>query len=228
MNAFHVVVHTSEVSESLCARLLKKSYIKGFVSYRHEADEQVNRTHYHALLVGYKGTRETLRNYIKEIYNVERGSFFTTNTYKPYGSTTEIPVDFGLITYMSKGSLKPEYVYGFSEEFINEYEDKWVEPKKEDEQKVKKSVVTQWDIMEEIVKEHFEILKNNALKNKQEVLVMEADKEILWSVMVKHLNINRIRTHEKELERIYVTMLRMIDGKDLKTIKCNIFNRLSI
>lgn len=228
MDAFHVVVHTDETSRLLCERLLKKPYIKSFVSYRHEADEQINRTHFHALLVGYKGTRETLRNYIKEVFSVERGSFFTTNTYTPYGAKVEVPVDFGLITYMAKGSLKPEHVYGFSEEFINEYEDKWVEPKKEDEQKVKKTVTTQWDIMEQIVHEHYEIIKNKAIENKQSILVVEADKEILWSVMVKFLNVNRIRTHEKELERIYVTMLRMIDGKDLNIIKSNIFRRLNL
>lgn len=127
MDAVHVVVHTEKSSQLLLDKLLKKFNI-GWVAYRHPPDGKVKRPHFHALLVHYKGTRETLRTYIKEIFSVERGSFFTTNTYKINGE--EKPIDFGLITYMSKGKYKYESVNKFSDEFIEEYEDKWVEPTK--------------------------------------------------------------------------------------------------
>ena len=127
MNALHIVAHSEKSSRLLYDKLSRKHSVK-FVSYRHEPDEGCSREHFHALLEGYEGTRETLRNYIKEIFNVGRGSFFTANTYSK--DKMEVPIDYGLITYMSKGVKQPEINEGFECNLIEEFKTKWVEPVK--------------------------------------------------------------------------------------------------
>ena len=180
---------------------------------------------------GFEGSRETIRNYIKEVFNVGRGSFFTTDVYKPYGSDTVIPVNEGLITYMSKGVKTPECNEGYDEEFVEEMRKKWVDYDDDDggdDGDGKKKVITQWMMMEEIVEEHWSILRKRAEDNGQDVMMMDEDVKVLWSVMVKTLNKYKVKTHEKELERWLVTMIRMCDGRALKTIQGNIFSRLGI
>jgi len=66
--------------------------------------------------------------------------------------------DSGCITYMSKGTIEPSYVKGFTREEIIEHKDRWVERTPETSLPKKTSTVTQYDMAMEVydkVKEHF-------------------------------------------------------------------------
>jgi len=95
------------------------------VIYEHEADEEINRTHTHWLVVNPTVTDETIKNWIGR-HKGKGNSFWSfKTTYTVKG--VEYPVDFKFITYMSKGVLHPQFVKGFTEEQIEEYRKAWID-----------------------------------------------------------------------------------------------------
>jgi hypothetical protein len=85
------------------------------------------RVHCHALFKGCLTIVNTLKARLtKLIGKVEKSDWSFPTTYKPYGSTIEVPVNDGVITYMHKGVNTPVFIKGFTQEQIKEYEDKWV------------------------------------------------------------------------------------------------------
>jgi len=92
------------------------------VVYQHDADDEVSRTHCHLLLKDVKrntATTVTLKRRLAKLTNQEYAvcdwSFKTT-----YGEK-KTPVDDAFISYMSKGSLSPSFVIGYTKEQIEEY-----------------------------------------------------------------------------------------------------------
>lgn len=84
-----------------------------YVFYQHDVP---NNVHIHGLLVGCKVSTDTLKNYIrKDVGNMKS----TDWSFKSAD-------DFNFITYMSKGTLEPAAVKGFSQEELTEYMSKWV------------------------------------------------------------------------------------------------------
>ena len=83
------------------------------VVYQHDA----TRVHVHALIVGCTVSTDTLKNWIrKEVGQVAKSdwSFVTAQN-----------EDF--ITYMSKGTLAPVFIYGYNDEVIESFKQKWVQ-----------------------------------------------------------------------------------------------------
>lgn len=97
------------------------------VVYQHEAPKK--KTHCH-FLIDWSFSTDTLKNRFKRYVAItDKGNTFWTfkTTYKPYKHYNEIPVDDGSITYMSKGSLEPSYVKGFTQDEINKLKGEWID-----------------------------------------------------------------------------------------------------
>lgn len=97
------------------------------VVVEHEADDEVQRTHIHMYVVGLTCTKETLKNQFKKAFpGVDKSDYIHKTTYEDRETKEEKPIDKGLMTYMSKGSLEPSYIKGITMEEYKEYMGKWV------------------------------------------------------------------------------------------------------
>lgn len=76
------------------------------------------RPHIHAYLRGYARTTQHLKNLITRHIRPMAKSDWSFKTAH----------DDGCITYMTKGSIDPSYVKGFTAEQMEEYKDRWKEP----------------------------------------------------------------------------------------------------
>lgn len=96
--------------------------------FEHQQDDDVSRTHVHALLDTELST-DTLKHRIKKFLNVKvfpKTDWSFTKTYKNHqGDTVDVNLEF--ITYMSKGILQPKQLNGIVD--WKQYADKWVQPK---------------------------------------------------------------------------------------------------
>jgi len=122
------------------------------VVYQHDADEEVSRTHVHALLEATIST-DTMKNWVRKLVgHVEK----TDWSFK-----TELqgqPVQDRFITYMSNGILEPKLVKGFTQEVIDNYKSQWIErtepaPDSKDGSKPgssTKSTISNWTMAKEL------------------------------------------------------------------------------
>lgn len=93
--------------------------------YEHDADEDVNRTHIHGLIMGCNRKEDTVRTkFFKGIY--ESTDYELKTKYQDKNKRWW-PVDDKYITYMSKGRLQPQYVKGYSFEETEEFRKQWVD-----------------------------------------------------------------------------------------------------
>lgn len=95
--------------------------------FEHLQDDEVSRTHVHALIETQLST-DTLKHRIKKVLDVKvfpKTDWSFTRTYKNHqGEPVDVNLDF--ITYMSKGILKPKLLRGIDD--YQQYVDKWVQP----------------------------------------------------------------------------------------------------
>lgn len=112
------------------------------VIYEHEA----SRVHIHGLLINCKVSTDTLKNYVKRTLSITSypKSDWSFKTLHEGGNVND---DF--IVYMSKGSIEPRFVKGYTDSEIELYRSKWVEK----ERFVKKKQLTQYKIKVENPKE---------------------------------------------------------------------------
>lgn len=114
------------------------------VVFQHDADEEVSRTHVHALMTSSIASTDTLKRWIKDVVGpVERydWSFTTCRDPDVY------------VTYMSKGKLDPVFVRGMDMQKVTELRAKWVEPQsKTSPREEKPSEVTAYSMAEELAK----------------------------------------------------------------------------
>lgn len=106
--------------------------------YEHSADEQVSRTHIHALVETSVST-DTLKNRIEQHigFRPSRSDWaFSTQVGKP-----KAPVEDKFITYMSKGKLDPVFIKGFTQDECDRYKALWIE-KSQSSDPSKKQVVS--------------------------------------------------------------------------------------
>lgn len=95
------------------------------VVYEHESDNEVSRTHCHIWLKNITCNTDTLKNHIRKVVGkVDKSdwAFMEMNKKNKTLWTDDV------ITYMSKGVLKPKYVKGFTDDEIEEYKSKWISP----------------------------------------------------------------------------------------------------
>lgn len=93
--------------------------------YEHEADEDVNRTHIHGLIMGCCRKEDTVRTkFFKGKYEA---TDYELKTKFQDRNKRWWPVDDKYITYMSKGRLQPQYVKGYSFEETEEFRKQWID-----------------------------------------------------------------------------------------------------
>lgn len=117
-------------------RVISENEGRAIVAYQHDADEEVSRTHIHAMLENVSQSKDTLKRWVVECLGqkVDRSDWaFSTLQNRKF------------ITYMSKGVLDPMIYAGITIDEINEWKAKWVmpTPKQENEKQAEKETVFQ-------------------------------------------------------------------------------------
>ena len=162
--------------------------LMGFDIIAYEHKENLLNIHVHFLIKNCTLSTDTLKNYVRKItgtkFKATDWSFKTV--YKPHKDASEIPVNDGCITYMSKGHLQPCYKTGFGDTYIEDFKLKWLDYKRTAKQSsltqylVKesqaKSKLRQNDMIDEIAK-RFELLEcqdiSNLVKTVRQVVIVE-------------------------------------------------------
>lgn len=92
------------------------------VVYEHEADEDVNTTHVHMILINCKyKSQDTLCNQFRKLIETERkGNGLWSWEHKDYPNPDE-----SYVTYMSKGKLEPVFVKNMNDNEIEMYKSRW-------------------------------------------------------------------------------------------------------
>jgi len=96
--------------------------------YEHEADEEVNTTHLHMIMIDcvYK-TEEQLKNEFRKLIDTAlKGNKLWSWEHKDYQNPDE-----SYITYMSKGELAPVFLKNLTHRDCNNWRSKWVQRKKQ-------------------------------------------------------------------------------------------------
>jgi len=104
------------------------------IVFQHDADEDVNRTHIHVLMLnGARGASDdSIRTkwlkpaYYHEVNGKKVYDYELKQSYKRYNDPTAHAVDVNYIVYMGKGMLKPEYTKGFGIPEVTELVSQWV------------------------------------------------------------------------------------------------------
>lgn len=116
-------IRISRSYSELTAWIASESY-GSCVVYEHEADNEVSRTHCHIWVKNVKCSTDTLKNHVKKfIGKVAPSDWYFTTVNKSGDLWTD-----DVITYMSKGTLSPVFVSGWSSDEIDSFRQKWVSP----------------------------------------------------------------------------------------------------
>lgn len=124
-----------------------KEYFNSFeqmVVYQHDADEEVSRTHVHALVETSVST-DTLKNRLQKILGYRLPKADWAFSMKGKDGT---PIEDRFVTYMSKGKLQPIALKGFTQEQCDSYKGLWVEQSKP--LREKKDLITSHFIAQEL------------------------------------------------------------------------------
>lgn len=172
------------------------------VVYQHPADEEVNRTHIHLLLMGVDCQEERLKR-------IAHSTDPNLSGNKDWSfKKTQEEVD-GYIVYMTKGNYAPSFVKNFSPARLEELRLKWVElnvplPETAPQTKDAKSRVTHFDLFGEMIADYY-IIKREANRIPNETEVVE--------LIVKVLHKYRLKSHPK----IVSEFMAMIAHDDFDT-----------
>lgn len=109
--------------------------------YQHDADEDVSRTHCHAMLTGTVASTDTLKRWVKDVVGpVEKHDW----------SFTRCREEAKYVTYMSKGKLDPVFCQGIDAEKVAALRAEWKEPQAVARSKSKGEDVTSYTMAEEL------------------------------------------------------------------------------
>lgn len=112
------------------------------VVFQHDADEEISRTHVHALLSANVST-DTLKRWVQAVIGpVVRYDWAWTTCREPDR----------YVTYMSKGKLEPSFLHGMDYEKVAALRAEWKEPLSKDSPKEKREDVTSYSMAEELAK----------------------------------------------------------------------------
>jgi hypothetical protein len=127
--------------------------------YQHDADDEIERTHIHGLLIGCSKGEDTIRNRffkgkyqsadyeLKTKYVVKEGIMQVKRTYD---------VDEKYIIYMSKGVLDPMFLKVFTKEETDAYKAQWKnhrEKKEDPSERKKKKPINMFEACRQIVED---------------------------------------------------------------------------
>lgn len=118
------------------------------VVYQHDADDEVNRTHCHLLMLEckYKTPEALKRQLFNRLSVADKGNSFWS---------WKADSDIKFIVYMSKGKLRPVFVKNFSPAELEELRLQWKEPTPKGNllTEKKESTKTKYDLIEDMMKE---------------------------------------------------------------------------
>lgn len=202
-----------------------RSASEAFVIVEHDPDEsddpkrgQFAMKHCHIMIVDFFYSDEALRKFLVKSNLGGRGQYaILSKTQK-----TREDYDFDKLgVYMVKGCYEAKAIYCIPPSKVTEWKEKWVQPtaaatpekKKGDIGEKKEKSKSHWEIMDDVWNE---VEKEAGIWDefcgftigKQ---LNHKGRDVLFDVMVKHLNANKVRTSRNELERFYVTLLRRDD-----------------
>lgn len=93
----------------------------------YEHIESCERPHIHGLIKNFKASTDTFKNWIRKLVHQVPA---TDWQFKSLQKDNKTPVNMEYITYMSKGVLKPVYSFGITDQEVEDFRQKWVDPKK--------------------------------------------------------------------------------------------------
>lgn len=174
------------VTSAALSPLWDKLMVFNIIAYEH--NENALNVHVHFLIKNFTLSTDTLKLYIRKATGLKfkAADWSFKRFYKPHKDATEIPVNDGCITYMSKGHLEPCFNRGFSDTWIIDFKLKWLDYKRNAKQNAltqylvketqAKSKLRQNDMIDEIVK-RFELLEcqdiSSLVKTVRQVVIVE-------------------------------------------------------
>jgi len=179
--------------------------------YEHEADDEVSRTHIHGLIMNCSRKEDTLRN---KIFKPNwKKDYQLATTYRSGKDLIITPVSESYITYMAKGKLDPQYVKGFTKEFIDECKGKWINwtPEKIAEESKEKKTTTVFDHCEAIAKDVEELVGDYHLN--------------VIAKIIKYQNSKRIKTNTYQVRDWYDTIVSQLKPNDYKNMIWNLIKK---
>jgi len=209
-----------------------QDYCESFAVCQHEPDDKVPRIHCHLLIHNPSVKQNQLQKTYKALNpSLGRGDhMIMTLTQeeprKPYNR-------FLLLRYMIKGVHAVHFVKNISTEEVEAARASWNSVVvREPRVSLKDSQVkTHYEVMTDIIAD---AKSKNGIYSYELVADYEGnldmnwvikDHDRLWDVMLRHLDLNHVRTSIHELERFYVTMTRG-DLKVRNKYKDNIFSKI--
>lgn len=101
------------------------------IAYQHDADEEIQRTHVHFLILGSELKPDAMKARYKKLYgDIDKTDWSFISAFKvdgkPVAITTETSTKF--VTYMSKGSLVPLHNVGYDPMELLALTQAWVDP----------------------------------------------------------------------------------------------------
>jgi len=161
---------------------------KQVVVYEHEADDEVNSTHVHMILMDceYKTPKSLKDQFYKMIETTRKGNELWSWEHKDFPNP-----DLSFITYMSKGELEPIFVKDVEQRQIENFKKQWISKRN------KKRDLTNLINVEYVPVQVPEHLKKPTQKTKWELLgEMRAEVE-LWKD--QHPNWMLTKTHRNKI-----------------------------
>lgn len=188
--------------------------------YEHDADEKVNRTHCHLLLIGSKRDNKGIKNISSYKKLQLKGN--EDHSYKKYDNVYDKGHEgewYEYVKYMTKGKLDYKLAYGHNADVICENSKlKWVEPKSVEDKVVKvdkEKKKDYWNVVLE-VREQLTWVEvsdlNSYITGSKKLVPKESYEQVYW-LMVKSLEKHKIRAADYELKRWLHTIVRNYSDK---------------
>lgn len=174
------------------------------IVYEHEADDEVSRTHVHALVQKADVTVLALKRRIeKAVGKVNRSDWSFKET------DENVPK---YITYMSKGTLTPSYRRGGYDDLeIERFKTNWVPPSVE----TKPTAITYKDIVAEVIAE---------VPISELDFVSESHVVVVTNLLLKKLNQHRIVTGRFKIRDMLDTIFRMMSPQKFSGCIARLFS----
>lgn len=189
-----------------------------FALVQHPADGKTKRIHCHMLLGNCKIKPDSLHaQRLKMGITTPRISWISEKVQKGEFKGKEYTVD-QLLKYMLKGKHNPLVLKNISQDLVQTSVNDWIEPsiKSTDTADKKPDTQTHYQVCQEIIKtaksthpEWFRVAITNYFADDEDEFTLRPEyHRSIWDLMIKELNVRKIRCSINELERFYTTIMR--------------------
>lgn len=116
METQNLFIRVNEIKDEWLERIP----CKRLIAYKHEADEEVSRDHYHLVVMETDVTTQSLKNWLVEALGHKVPK--TDWSFKNCNNEDKC------VTYCTKGKLEPYYTKNYDKEYIDERKGAWAAP----------------------------------------------------------------------------------------------------